>query len=229
MSKISFAALARLVFTDLGASQHTKPQIVFEFKSAAYMEQGASHVPVELQFLSNMVKIFIEDSGKYVGLLDPSGLSDLIRAHDVTLAATFSCPKDSKGRNSGVSQTNKTLNVVVYGLRSDMNDIGDLLEGSGLYLQHPREYDTRHEYLNPQYLLRPGSSMPRVEDVAFHALQSQPASDRALEMAAKSEVHRVFDSASGPSSFSSIIQSSRLRTLLKEYVDPVGNETTGLT
>ncbi|RBQ66617.1 hypothetical protein FVER14953_21306 [Fusarium verticillioides] len=98
-----------------------------------------------------------------------------------------------------------------------MNNIGDLLEDSELFLQHPTEYDTRLEYLNPQYLIRPGSTFPRVNGASFQALANQQSSDQVMEEKSKSEVHRVFDSASGPSTFTQVQPSPRLRTSLQEH------------
>ncbi|KAF9767042.1 hypothetical protein IL306_000444 [Fusarium sp. DS 682] len=164
--------------------------------SAAKLSEDNSHVPIELRFSGEAINLYVEGSGKYAGRVESKAIADLVQTYQVTLVTTLS---------------------FVYGLRKDMNEIGDFLEDFDLFLQHPTEYDNRLEYLNPQYLLRPGSSIPRVEDAKFQALLSQQSSDAILEEKPKSEVHQVFDSASGPSSFIQVQQSPRLRTSLQEY------------
>ncbi|KAF4465866.1 Helicase C-terminal [Fusarium albosuccineum] len=192
-------------------------EILIDFMSSATLDQDNTHVPVELRFSAGTIKLYVEGSNKYVGLLDSKAIADLVQTYEVTLTATLSCSATSRNKPSAAIQTPKTLHVVVYGLRKDMDGIGDFLEDFSLFLQHPTEYDSRREYLNPQYLLQPGSSMPRIEDAAFHALPSKQSSDRTLDEKSKGEVHQIFDSASGPALFSQIPQSPRLRTTLKDH------------
>lgn len=184
--------------------------------TAAKLSEDNSHVPIDLRFSGEAINLYVEGSGKYAGRVESKAIADLIQTYQVTLVTTLSCPTVKKKPIDAI-QTSKILHIVVYGLRKDVNEIGDFLGDFDLFLQHPTEYDNRLEYLNPQYLLRPGSSIPRVEDVKFQALPSHQSSDAILEEEPKSDVHRVFDSASGPSSFFQIQQSSRLRTNLQEY------------
>ncbi|KAF4337212.1 Helicase C-terminal [Fusarium beomiforme] len=191
-------------------------ELLIDFISAAKLEQDNSHVPVELRFSGNAISLYVEGSGKYAGRLESKGITDLMQTYQVTLVTTLSCPSVNK-KSTDAIQTSKTLHIVVYGFLKDMNGIGDSLEESDLFLQHPTEYDNRLEYLNPQYLLRPGSSIPRADDCIFQALPDRQSSDAVLEEKSKSQVHQVFDSASGPSFFFQVQQSLRLRTSLQEH------------
>ncbi|KAF4443330.1 SNF2 family domain-containing [Fusarium acutatum] len=128
----------------------------------------------------HVVSLYVEGSGNYMGRIESKAIVDLVQDYQVTLATTLKCsPVQKKSTDS--FQTPKTLHIVIYGLRKDMNDIGDFLEDSELFLQHPTECDTRLEYLNPQYLLRPGSTIPRVNGASFQALANPQSSDQVME------------------------------------------------
>ncbi|KAF4495970.1 SNF2 family domain containing protein [Fusarium agapanthi] len=192
-------------------------ELLIEFSSPATLSEDLSHVPIELRFSGHVISLHVEGSGNYMGRIESKAIVDLVQDYQVTLATTLECPPVKKKKSIESFQTPKILHVVIYGLRKDMDDIGDFLEDSELFLQHPTEYDTRLEYLNPQYLLRPGSSISRADCATFQALANQHSSDQVMEDKAKSEVHRVFDSASGPSTFTQVQPSPRLRTSLKEH------------
>jgi hypothetical protein len=93
--------------------------------------------------------------------------------------------------------------------------VGDALSAPELYLQHPTVYDPGVEYINPQYLLRPGAQMPKLEQIFSKTSISDPQQEL-LNDNQKRQVFQVFDSAVGPTSFSELLQSPRLRTRLKE-------------
>ncbi|PNP80171.1 hypothetical protein FNYG_06494 [Fusarium nygamai] len=171
---------------------------------------------MELRFSGHVISLHVEGSGRYMGRVESKAIVDLVQDYQVTLVTTLECPPVKK-KSDDSFQTPKTLHIVIYALRKDANDIGGLLEDSELFLQHPTEYDTRLEYLNPQYLLRPGSTVPRVHGATFQALANQRSSDQVMEEKEKGEVHRVFDSASGPLTFTQIQPSPRLRTSLQEH------------
>lgn len=180
------------------------------------MNKNLSHVPIELRFSGHVISLHVEGTGKYMGRIESKAIVDLVQDYQVTLTTTLECPPVKKKKSTDLFQTPKTLHIVIYGLRKDMNDIGDFLDDYELFLQHPTEYDTRLEYLNPQYLLRSGSTIPRADGAAFQVLANQHSSHQVMEERAKSEVHRVFDSASGPSNFTQVQPSPRLRTSLQE-------------
>ncbi|SCO12066.1 related to helicase-like transcription factor protein [Fusarium fujikuroi] len=165
----------------------------------------------------HVISLHVEGSGNYMGRIESKAIVDLVEDYQVTLATTLECPPVKKKKSADSFQTPKTLHIVVYGLRKDMNEIGDILEDSELFLQHPTEYDTRLEYLNPQYLLRPGANIPRADSATFQAIAKQHSPEQAMEEKAKDKVHRLFDSASGPSTFTHILPSPRLRTSLQEH------------
>ncbi|KAF5643190.1 SNF2 family domain protein [Fusarium sp. NRRL 52700] len=192
-------------------------ELLIDFSSPAKLSEDLSHVPIELRFSGHVISLHVEGSGTYMGRVESKAIVDLVQNYQVILATTLECPPVKKKKSTDSFLTSKTLHIVIYGLRKDMNDIGDFLEDSELFLQHPTEYDTRLEYLNPQYLLRPGSTIPRVDGATFQALANQHSSDQVMEEKAKGEVHRVFDSASGPSTFTQVQPSPRLRTSLQEH------------
>ncbi|SCN69496.1 related to helicase-like transcription factor protein [Fusarium fujikuroi] len=192
-------------------------ELLIDFLSLATLSEDLSHVPIELRFSGHVISLHIEGSGNYMGRIESKAIVDLVEDYQVTLATTLECPSVKKKKSTDSFQTPKTLHIVVYGLRKDMNEIGDILEDSELFLQHPTEYDTRLEYLNPQYLLRPGATIPRADSATFQAIAKHHSPEQVMEEKAKSEVHRVFDSASGPSTFTQVQPSSRLRTSLQEH------------
>ncbi|PNP81279.1 hypothetical protein FNYG_05311 [Fusarium nygamai] len=205
------------ILSDNESDQCCFGELLIDFLSPATLSEDLSHVPIELRFSNHVISLHVEGSGNYMGRIESKTIVDLVQNYLVTLVTTLECPPVKKKKSTDSFQTPKTLHIVIYGLRKDMNDIGDLLEDSELFLQHPTEYDTRLEYLNPQYLLRPGSTIPRADGATFQALSNQHSSDQAMEEKAKSEVHRVFDSASGPSNFTQVQPSPRLRTSLQEH------------
>ncbi|CVL05442.1 related to helicase-like transcription factor protein [Fusarium mangiferae] len=205
-----------VMLSDNESDQCCFGELLIEFLSPATLSEDLSHVPIELRFSGHVISLHVEGSGNYMGRIESKAIVDLVEDYQVTLATTLECPPVKKKKSADSFQTPKTLHIVVYGLRKDMNEIGDILEGSELFLQHPTEYDTRLEYLNPQYLLRPGSTIPRADGAAFQAIEKQHSPEQVMAEKAKSEVHRVFDSASGPSTFTQVQPSSRLRTCLQE-------------
>jgi hypothetical protein len=108
----------------------------------------------------------------------------------------------------------KCLLIVLYGSRVDSDNIGDILAESNLYLQHPHGHDPTVDYVNPQYLLRPGSCMKILGDHSVNLLKSVVAKDD-LEDTLKSRVLKVFDDSDGPRIYAEVKPSARLRTPLK--------------
>ncbi|KAM5376427.1 hypothetical protein ACJZ2D_005481 [Fusarium nematophilum] len=193
-------------------------EVLLDAVSSSTDENNGLHIPVEIRFTPNNIKLHHEASSKYLGFLDCHAIAELVQRFQVTLTATLWHPKRKTKKNTNQQPGEKSVvHVVIYGLRKDMDDIGSFLEDCNLYLQHPTEYDNRVEYANPQYLLRPGSRMPKVHDAAFHAMPSQESSDRILDEGSKGELLRVFDAADGPSLFAEVKPSPRLRTPLQKH------------
>ncbi|RKL29942.1 hypothetical protein BFJ72_g11811 [Fusarium proliferatum] len=187
-----------VMLSDNESDQCCFGELLIEFLSPATLSEDLSHVPIELRFSGHVISLHVEGSGNYMGRIESKAIVDLVEDYQVTLATTLECPPVKKKKSTDSFQTPKTLHIVVYGLRKDMNEIGDILEDSELFLQHPTEYDTRLEYLNPQYLLRPGSTIPRADSATFQAIAKQHPPEQVMAEKEKSEVHRVFDSANGP-------------------------------
>ncbi|KAI1372549.1 hypothetical protein F4677DRAFT_247519 [Hypoxylon crocopeplum] len=124
-----------------------------------------------------------------------------------------------KSKQLGLSQLSKTAQarIVLYGVRENLDAIGEHLENRGVYLRNPTEHDHRLEYVNPQYLLRPGMQMPRVTNGAFRALSNSRLINDSLDEKKKAHLSQIFDSADGPAVFSEIRPSNRLRTALKKH------------
>ncbi|KAF5623217.1 hypothetical protein F25303_11892 [Fusarium sp. NRRL 25303] len=161
------------------------------FGEVLTLSEDLSHVPIELRFSGHVISLHVEGSGNYMGRIESKAIVDVVEDYQVTLATTLECPPVKKKKSADSFQTPKTLHIVAYGLRKDMNEIGDILEDSELFLQYPTEYDTRLEYLNPQYLLRPGATIPRADSATFQAIAKHHSPEQVMEEKAKSEVHRA--------------------------------------
>jgi hypothetical protein len=175
-------------------------------------------VPVKIRVSGQFLKLYYEDSNKYAGLLISPTLTRLIHEFSVTLFATLSPPRHQKDQAPGsISSKDCWTHIVIYGVLTEKNAVGNLLSEGGLFLQHPNEYDTRVDYVNPQYLVRPGSRMPKIDVGAFPAgSRSTSSSKEVLDDTSKSQLLQVFNSANGPNWFSEVKSSPRLRTSLQE-------------
>jgi hypothetical protein len=99
---------------------------------------------------------------------------------------------------------------MIYGLRDEGDAIGDFLARNGYFLQQPYDSNLSTTYYNPQYLIRPGS-----EFCASWGRSGQaPSYLSRLNEAAKSQVSRVLDSATGPTIFSEVQVSHKIKTEL---------------
>jgi hypothetical protein len=109
----------------------------------------------------------------------------------------------------------------VYGRRPDSEQVGGILAENGLHLQHPHEYDTSVDYINPQYLVRPGSRI-NIQQSANSATALKPALAKdALGENIKNQILQVFDAADGPQMFQEVKSSPRLVISLKGWVIPL--------
>jgi hypothetical protein len=159
-----------------------------------------------------MVTIHTAQSKKYVALLDhdtAQAIAVLSRKYSVTFTAALEAL--DPGPKKRVQKNHHTLRIIIYGLYKDSEAIGQLLSEHKLYLQQPSQFDSSVAYLNPQYLLRPGSEFkPSLQGGVQGSSR-----DHRMNQEAKSQVLRVFDTAAGPTSFSEVQVSSRLITVLK--------------
>jgi hypothetical protein len=175
----------------------------------------------------DILKLYFQDSNKYAGLLLLPVLSQILEEFTVSLTATLTAPQSRQGQNTNKDKIRSlspsqecSVRIIVNGLICEKNAVSDLLSGAGLYLQHPSpsEYDRRVEYFNPQYLLRPGSQMPKLEELMIASGVGSLAMPDSLDEADKSLLMRIFDSANAIGAVLRAEPSTRLRTTLKEYV-----------
>ncbi|KAK2605584.1 hypothetical protein N8I77_008412 [Diaporthe amygdali] len=124
-------------------------------------------------------------------------------------------------RLSGKARPPGTLELLLYSQLNDAGPIGDYLSDSGWFLQEPDSYDRSTTYHNPHWLLRPG-----VEQVPSYQ-QELVGSKQAPELSTSelSEVTRLLDSATGPSTFKTAQISELLTTELKRYFNAVTKAT----
>jgi hypothetical protein len=175
-------------------------------------------VPVRIRVSGQLLKLYHEGSNKYAGLLISPTLTRLINEFSVTLSATLSPPQSEKDQEpASISSKDCSIHIVIYGVLTERNSVGDLLSEGSLFLQHPNEYDMRADYVNPHYLLRPGARMPKIDvGTLSGGSRSTSSSREVLDDTSKSQLLQVFNSANGPNLFSEVKSSPRLRTSLQE-------------
>lgn len=187
---------------------------------SSIFEADSDLFPVKVEpSSSGTLKIWTLDSGKYIGLASLTSsptICKLMESTEVVLTATLVVPN---ARQRQYIQA--TLRIVIYGLMSEKHVVAKTLSDGDLYLQHPSlsECDTRVPYFNPQYFLRPGSHMPKLENLVIsgRGKSGRGASDSLAEIE-RSRLLQVFESAYDPDSTFGIQPSSRLQSDLKEYV-----------
>jgi hypothetical protein len=160
-----------------------------------------SKIEVHLEIQGSVMLLRERQTHNYLGLGPQKGsvvVSALVNRYHATLSAFV--------------QDENTMAIIIYGQRSSADDIGDFLSSNDCFLQEPDDYDSSAEYINPQWLLRPGTGFEASE---YQAGGSQPMQSATLDPAAKSKVNAVFDSAYGPTTFSEAHVSSQMRTELK--------------
>lgn len=184
------------------------------------LQADSDWFPVKLEPSNKTLKILTLDSRNHVGLACSTSsptICQLVGRTRVVLTATLVVPDDSR-RSQYVRAT---LRIVLYGFMSEKRTVAKTLSDGDLYLQHPSlsECDGRVPYFNPQYLLRPGGSMPKLEHLM---ISSQSKSDRVagdwLAEVEKSRLLQIFESAHDPDATFGIRPSLRLQSVLKEYV-----------
>lgn len=187
---------------------------------------GMNSVPVSIAAYGDMLKLSFQDSNKYAGLINSPTLSKLLKECRIQLNATLAAPENSQDKASKAKKSYQAdstreclVRIVIYGLASERATVGVLLSDAGLYLQHPSqsEYDRNVEYINPQFLLRPGAHMPELEQLSINASSTKQNSSESWDEANKSRVLRIFDLANEAVSSVTIKPSSRLRSTLQRY------------
>lgn len=192
------------------------------FESSSGMKQ----VPVSIAAYGDMLKLSFQDSKKYAGLIDSPALSMLLKDWCIQLNATLMAPHGKQDQASKETKSQQTclpgerfVRIIVYGLASKRVAVGISLSNAGLYLQHPSqsEYDRDVEYINPHYLLRPGSHMPELEQLSIDSDSGAQKPPGSLDEANKSRFMRIFDLANEVENSVTVEPSHRLRSTLQEY------------
>jgi hypothetical protein len=185
--------------------------------------------PVDLEAFGDLVKIRLQDSGKYAGLIRSPTIRQLLDDTAVQLCATLtqSLPVSSQAARTSARKSaqamsqDSTVRIVIAGPNQERFRIGKTLSDSSLFLQHPYAEECGDlEYFNPHYLLRPGAAMPKLHELA--GLGSLRAvSSGVLSEINKNRITRIFDVASLESSQGICPQSltsPRLKSSLKKWV-----------
>ncbi|KAI5456911.1 SNF2 family N-terminal domain-containing protein [Mariannaea sp. PMI_226] len=178
-------------------------------------------VAVEIRPCGDFAKIFATDTGKYAGIVTEPAVSKLMTEHSTKLTGALIAQQSPNGKASkkipsdSQSKSMLSLRIVVYGLMHERYEVGKLLSKANLYLQQPvlEDVDVDIEYFNPHYLLRPGSQMPRLEDLEIND------EDRAtsLDETTKRQLMGIFDSAGDLGIKPTTEPSRRLQTVLKQH------------
>lgn len=186
--------------------------------------------PVQISCLaSNILNLRWEDTGKQAGMLVSEPLARLMKEHSVTLTASIGTENGRRSNLLGSSRSEfdcvrvRPLRIIVYGALSEKDDVANLLDEGGLFLQYPEEseYDKRVKYVNPMYLLPPGKDMPRIRSpltAGGPRNRDDSVDHEELGEVEQSRMLRIFDEASGPTenSMLGLKQSTRLISTLKE-------------
>ncbi len=204
----------------------TFTQVIATANSSAFKSSlGMKQVPVSIAAYGDMLKLSFQDSNKYAGLLNSPALSVLLENRHIQLNATLMAPHDEKGQGSKKAKEKKTcsrrecpVRIIVYGLASERVAVGNILSGAEVYLQHPSpcEYDRHVEYINPHYLLRPGSRMPELEELSINSGTGAQKASESLDEVNRSRFIRIFDLANEVGGPLTVKPSHRLRSTLQE-------------
>lgn len=200
-------------------------KVVVIMTSSSKSTLGKMQVPVNLTSYGGLLKVSIQDSNKYAGLINHPSLNTLLMNHSVELNATLmeaSAKKDqvsekTRGQNSITSQ-DCSVRITVFGLANERTVVGKLLSDAGLYLQHPwpSEHNGHVEYNNPHYLLRPGSKIPNLDQLSQHSDSAISKSTDCITETDKNRFMRILDLANEVGELPSIEPSHRLRSTLEE-------------
>ncbi len=188
---------------------------------ASSSAKHANWFPVRVGLSNEGMKISALDLEKRIGStsLHSSAVILQLRARArIVLTATVVVPENHRE----LLYIQASLRIVLYGFMSEKQVVAKILSDGDLYLQHPSqdECDRRVPYFNPQYLLRPGKSMPELESLNIPSPGRLSGNGRQgfLTEAEKRRLLQVFESAYDPNVRFGTRPSLRLKSALKEYV-----------
>jgi len=187
---------------------------------ASLIEEDSDWFPVKVKLYDDSLKLMAPESEICLGTAssrESLAICRIATRNRLTLRGTLVVPAARRQRQ----YLRATLRLVLYGHISDEEAVGKALSDNDLYLQHPSltECDGRVPYFNPQYLLRPGASMPELENLMISGQEkSRRQAGDPLDEVERSRLLQIFESAHDPNATFGIHQSSRLQSTLKECV-----------
>jgi len=137
--------------------------------------QGVDIVPVDVEIFGKFIKLTVQNTKKYAGMLNYPVLCVLLKDFNVRLSATLTSSQSRLHKKSDHQKAKPdkkhAVRIVVYGIEEEKSVIADLLSDADLFLQHPTgaECGRHRKYVNPHYLLRPRTNMPRLEQLSLIA------------------------------------------------------------
>ncbi|EEU34941.1 uncharacterized protein NECHADRAFT_79818 [Fusarium vanettenii 77-13-4] len=167
-------------------------------------ESQATTAAVDMRPCGSFIKLYTLDSSKYAGIVTEPALLTLLSEPSVKVNASLVAPESRSSKSKAETQDSSgleptpTLRMVVYGTMRNSTNVGNLLSNAGLCFQQPSPRDVQQldldaEYFNPHYLVRPGSQMPRLEDLAIAS--DDATTTTCLDEAAKGQLMGIFDMA----------------------------------
>ncbi|UKZ70767.1 uncharacterized protein TrAtP1_011737 [Trichoderma atroviride] len=222
------ATPAAMLATNDGAEPDTCfGAIIATATSSLQYDEGATQVPVTLTAGDTKIIVTSEYDQKYVGIINNTILTRVLREFTLKADAKLIVPealkkifsKSSKKLATIVySPTNYDIRIVLCGFSTDQIAIGNILGDSGFYFQHPSplEYDSRMQYCNPHYLLRPGTQMPALEAVV-EIQGDRRMEQKLLDESTKGRFMKLFDEAGNTDMKATTEPSSRLKSRMKEH------------
>lgn len=200
-------------------------KIIAETTSSWTGSQEMKVTPVTLSPFGNIMKLSYHEDKKYAGILNLPILCKLQEEFTIEYTAQMVALESRKSQRTGTgkptlphSTYNCSVRIVVYGCKSEKNSVSQLLSKAGLFLQHPSaaELDKHVDYGNPHYLLRPGSQMPKLENLSLSPNVNNVTTADLMNESQKSRFMQIFNSASGPSNLLAPPCSPRLKSILNE-------------
>lgn len=175
---------------------------------------------LDVQVHESTLKLYDIKSKENVGLIGSQTLFRLASEFKLTFSVKCEKLQKEKHERQALGYKETPIQIVIYGLKEDVDAIGSILSDDGLLLQHPTHGDPSVLYQNPQYLLAPGAEMPNLEDSVTETVSNATTLEQCLDNKGwASEVFRVFDTVDGPATFAPIQPSPRLQTKLQELVN----------
>jgi hypothetical protein len=179
----------------------------------------ALHFPVKTEFSGKALKVSDPETGIQIGS-GYSSMSIVLFQLEERARVSFTAAVSVAETHQSLQYVRATLRLVVFGFMTEEQTVAKVLSDGDLYLQHPSlsECGSRVPYFNPHYLVRPGGSMPRLENLAITD-PSRPTSGprSALTEIEKNMMLEIFESAHDPDAVFGVRPSSRLQTVLKDH------------